>query len=106
MRACLVLLAPARRVGAGGWYTRPGHGRHCGLAGSLMAEGRLARPEQAPAAWAFDNFRVARRSTVTPNERGLRECRGFFTRFRCTGAPLRRTSPFQAEPGRGRDISR
>jgi hypothetical protein len=87
MRGFLVLLVLAGLVGAGGWYTRPSHGLHRGVASSLMAEGRVARPEQVPGTWAFDDFLVATRSTMTSNDRGLLECWGFFTRFLCTGAP-------------------
>jgi len=83
MRGFLVLLVLVGLAGAGAWYTRPGHGLHRGVASSLMAEGRVARPEQASGAWAFDDFLVATRSTMTSNDRELLECWGLFTRFLC-----------------------
>lgn len=89
MRGFLVLLVLAGLVGAGAWYTRPSHGVHRGVASSLMAEGRVARPEQAPGAWAFDDFFLVTHSTMTSDDREVLECWGFFTRFLCTGAPPR-----------------
>lgn len=86
MRGFLVLLVVAGLVSAGAWYTRPSHGLHRGIASSLMAEGRVARPEQGPGAWAFQDFLVATRSTMSSGNRELLECWGFFTRFLCTGA--------------------
>lgn len=89
MRGFLVLLVLLGLAGAGAWYTRPSHGLHRGVAAELMAQGRVARPEQAAGAWAFDDFIVATRSTMTTNDRELLECWGFFTRFLCTGASPR-----------------
>lgn len=86
MRGFLVLLVLMGLAGAGAWYTRPSHGLHRGVASLLMAEGRVARPERAPGAWAYDDFLVATRSTMTSADRELLECWGFFTRFFCTGA--------------------
>lgn len=86
MRGFLVLLVLLGLAGAGAWYTRPSHGLHRGVATVLMAEGRVARPDQVAGAWAFDDFIVATRSTMTSNDRELLECWGFFTRFLCTGA--------------------
>ena len=87
MRGFLVLLVMLGLLGAGAWYTRPGHGLHRGVASVLMADGRLARPQHAPGAWAFDDFVVATRSAMRSGERELMQCWGFFTRFLCTGAP-------------------
>ncbi|MCF8508026.1 MAG: hypothetical protein K9G83_04770 [Hyphomonadaceae bacterium] len=86
MRGFVVLLVLMGLAGAGAWYTRPSHGLHRGVASSLMAEGRVARPEQAAGAWAFDDFLVATRSTMTSDDRELLECWGFFSRFLCTGS--------------------
>jgi hypothetical protein len=86
MRGFLVLLVVLGLVGAGAWYTRPSHGLHRGVATTLMAEGRVARPEQVAGGWAFDDFMVATRSTMRTGDRELMECWGFFTRFLCTGA--------------------
>jgi len=86
MRGLLVLLVLAGLVGAAAWYTRPSDGLHRGVASSLMAQGRVARPEQAPGAWAYQDFLVATRSTMTSDDRELMSCWGFFTRFLCTGA--------------------
>jgi hypothetical protein len=83
MRGFLIVLVLA---GLGAWYTRPSHGLHRGVASALMAEGRVARPDQAPGAWAFDDYLVATRSSMESNDRELLECWGFFTRFLCTGA--------------------
>lgn len=89
MRGFLILLVLAGGVGAGAWYTRPSHGLHRGVATALMAEGRVARPEQIPGSWAFEDFVVATRSTMRSGERELLDCWGFFTRFLCTGAAPR-----------------
>jgi hypothetical protein len=86
MRGFLVLLVVLGLVGAGAWYTRPSHGLHRGVATTLMAEGRVARPEQVAGGWAFEDFMVATRSTMRTGDRELMECWGFFTRFLCTGA--------------------
>lgn len=86
MRGLLLLLVILGLLGAG-WYTRPSHGLHRGVASTLMAEGRVARPEPVPGGWAFDDFLVATRSTMHSGDRELMECWGFFTRFLCTGAP-------------------
>lgn len=86
MRGFLVLLVLVGVVGAGAWYTRPSHGLHRGVATALMAEGRVARPDQTPGAWAFEDYLVATRSNMKSNDRDVLECWGFFTRFLCTGA--------------------
>lgn len=87
MRGFLVLLVILGLAGAGAWYTRPSHGLHRGVATTLMAEGRIARPDSVPGGWAFDDFVVATRSTMRDGDRELMQCWGFFTRFLCTGAP-------------------
>jgi len=86
MRGFLVLLILVALAGAGAWYTRPTHGLHRGVASALMAEGRVARPEQAAGGWTFDDFLVATRSTMQSGDRELMACWGLFTRFLCTGA--------------------
>lgn len=87
MRAILVLIVILALVAAGAYVTRPAQGLHRGLASVLMAQGKTARPDAATGKYAFDDFYVATRSTMTSGDRQLLQCWGAFTRFFCTGAP-------------------
>lgn len=87
MRAILVLIVILGLVAAGGYFTRPAQGLHRGVASVLMAEGMAARPDAATGKYAFDDFLVATRSTMTSGDREVLQCWGAFTRFLCTGAP-------------------
>lgn len=87
MRAILVLIVILGLVAAGGYFTRPAQGLHRGVASVLMAEGMAARPDAATGKYAFDDFFVATRSTMTSGDREVLQCWGAFTRFLCTGAP-------------------
>lgn len=85
MRGFLVLLVLVALIG-GGFVTRPTEGLHRGVATALMAQGRLARPAAATGRYAFDDFYVVTRSTLTDDGRAVLQCWGAFTRFLCTGA--------------------
>ncbi|MEQ1784187.1 MAG: hypothetical protein ABMA14_22750 [Hyphomonadaceae bacterium] len=87
MRVILVLIVILGLVAAGGYFTRPAQGLHRGVASVLMAQGKTARPDAATGKYAFDDFFVATRSTMTSGDREVLQCWGAFTRFLCTGAP-------------------
>jgi len=93
MRAFLVVLVLLGLVGVAGYFTRPSHGLHRGVASELMAEGRVARPDAAGGTWAFDDFYVVTRSTMQADGRDVLQCWGAFTRFLCTGAAPQVTVP-------------
>lgn len=89
MRGFLVLLVILGLIAAGAYVTRPNQGFHRGLASKLMEQGTVARPENLPGNYAFDDFIVATRSTMitgdtTTGDRQLLQCWGVFTRFLCT----------------------
>lgn len=85
MRGFLVLVVIVGLVAAGGYFTRPAQGLHRGVASVLMADGIAARPDAATGKYAFEDFYVATRSTMTSGDRELLQCWGAFTRFLCTG---------------------
>jgi len=85
MRGFLVLVVVLGLVAAGGYFTRPAQGLHRGVASVLMADGIAARPDAATGKYAFEDFYVATRSTMTSGDRELLQCWGAFTRFLCTG---------------------
>jgi len=87
MRAFLVVLVLLGLLGVAGYFTRPSHGLHRGIATALMGEGRVPRPDAATGRWAFDDFYVLTRSTMQAEGRDVLQCWGAFTRFLCTGAP-------------------
>ena len=93
MRAILVLIVILGLVAAGGYFTRPTQGLHRGVASVLMAQGKTARPDAATGKYAFDDFYVATRSTMTSGDREVLQCWGAFTRFLCTGAPPQVPAP-------------
>ena len=93
MRAILVLIVILGLVAAGGYFTRPAQGLHRGVASVLMAEGMAARPDAATGKYAFDDFFVATRSTMTSGDHEVLQCWGAFTRFLCTGAPPQVRAP-------------
>lgn len=85
MRGFLVLLVILGLIAAGAYATRPNQGYHRGLATVLMTEGKVGRPDAATGKYAFDDFILATRSTMTSDNRELLQCWGAFTRFFCTG---------------------
>lgn len=96
MRVFLVLLVILGIVAAAGYFTRPSHGLHRGVATALMTEGRVAPPDAATGRWAFDDFYVVTRSTLTSDDRDVLQCWGAFTRFLCTGAAPQVSGPVVA----------
>lgn len=101
MRGFLVLLVILGLVAAGAYVTRPNQGFHRGLASKLMEQGTVARPDAASGRYAFDDFIVATRSTMTTadaatGERQLLQCWGAFTRFLCTGPAPQVSAPAPA----------
>lgn len=86
MRVFIVLVVILGLIGAGAYVTRPTHGLHRGVASELMLEGKVARPDAATGKWAFDDFYVVTRSTMTSDGRDVLQCWGAFTRFLCTGS--------------------
>ncbi len=85
MRGFLVLVVILGLVAAGGNFTRPAQGLHRGVASVLMAQGQASRPDAATGKYAFEDFYVATRSTMTSDDREILQCWGAFTRFLCTG---------------------
>jgi hypothetical protein len=85
MRAFLAFLVLLAAIGAGGYFTRPSHGLHRGVATELMTEGKVARPDAASGRYQFDDFYVATRSVMTSSDHQLLQCWGAFTRFLCLG---------------------
>ena len=96
MRGFLVLIVILTLVAAGGYVTRPAQGLHRGVASVLMAQGKTALPDGPAGKYAFDDFYVATRSTMTSGDREVLECWGAFTRFLCTGAPPQVATPIAA----------
>jgi hypothetical protein len=73
-------------IAAGAAYmTRPGQGLHRGVAVALMDEGKVAAPDAATGKYAFEDFYVVTRSTMTSGEGRLLECWGVYSRFLCMG---------------------
>lgn len=93
MRGLLVLVVILALVAAGGYFTRPVQGLHRGVASVLMAQGTVARPDTASGHYAFDDFFVATRSTMTSGDRELLQCWGAFTRFLCTAPAPQAPAP-------------
>ena len=103
MRGFLVLVVILGLIAAGAYVTRPNQGFHRGLASKLMEEGTVARPDVASGRYAFDDFIVATRSTMTTGDTGagsvttgnrqLLQCWGVFTRFICTGPTPQVSAP-------------
>lgn len=93
MRGLVVLLVLLVAIAAGGYFTRPSHGLHRGVASALMAEGVVTRPDAGTGKWAFDDFYVATRSTMTSNGEPVLQCWGAFTRFLCTGSAPKLANP-------------
>lgn len=85
MRGFLVLIVILGLAAAGGYFTRPAQGLHRGVAAVLMADGMASRPDARIGKYAFDDFYVATRSTITSGDRETLQCWGAFTRFLCTG---------------------
>lgn len=93
MRSFLVLIVIFGLAAAGGYVTRPAQGLHRGVASVLMADGMAARPDAGAGKYAFDDFYVVTRSTMTSGDHEVLQCWGAFTRFLCTGpAPQVRVS--------------
>lgn len=85
MRVAIVLVFLLAIAAVAAYVTRPGQGLHRGVAVALMDEGRVARPDAATGRYAFDDFYVVTRSTMTTGEGKLLECWGIYSRFLCTG---------------------
>lgn len=96
MRGFLVLLVILGLIAAGAYVTRPNQGFHRGLASKLMEQGTVARPENLPGNYAFEDFIVATRSTMVTGDRQLLQCWGAFTRFLCTGPAPQVSAPAPA----------
>jgi hypothetical protein len=96
MRGFLVLLVILGLAAAAAYATRPNQGYHRGVASSMMEQGIVARPENAPGNYAFEDFIVLTRSTMKTGDRQLLQCWGAFTRLVCTGP-----APQVAEPAIG-----
>lgn len=84
MRVTLVLILLLVVAGIAAYITRPGQGLHRGVAVALMEDGAVARPDAA-GRYAFEDFYVVTRSTMTSSEGKLLECWGVYTRFLCLG---------------------
>ena len=93
MRGFLILVVILGLVAAGGYFTRPAQGLHRGVASVLMAQGVAARPDAATGKYAFDDFYVVTRSTMTSGDNELLQCWGAFTRFMCTGPAPQVSTP-------------
>lgn len=84
MRVAIVLVFLLVVAGIAAYMTRPAQEWHRGIAVALMEEGAVKAPD-ASGAYAFDDFYVVTRSTMTSGEGKLLECWGVYTRFFCTG---------------------
>ena len=93
MRGFLVLIVILGLVATGGYFTRPVQGLHRGVASVLMSDGMAQRPDSGAGKYAFDDFFVATRSTITSGDRQLLQCWGAFTRFLCTGPGPQASAP-------------
>jgi hypothetical protein len=85
MRVFLILLVLLLAIGAGGYFTRPTHGLHRGVATALMKEGQVRPPDPAVGRYVFDDFGVVTRSAMSSGDVQLLQCWGAFTRFLCLG---------------------
>lgn len=85
MRGFLVLLILLGGLGAAGYYTRPSHGLHRGVASMLMAQGKVERPDAANGHYEFDDYYVVTFSAMSSGDKQLLQCWGLFTRFLCVG---------------------
>jgi len=86
MRVAIVLVFLFAIAAVAAYVTRPGQGMHRGVAVVLMDEGAVARPDTATGRYAFDDFYLVTRSTMTTGGGKLLECWGVYSRFLCTGA--------------------
>jgi hypothetical protein len=84
MRVTLVLILLLAVAAVAAYMTRPGQGLHRGVAVALMVDGAVARPE-AGGRYAFEDFYVVTRSTMTSGDGKVLECWGVYTRFLCLG---------------------
>jgi hypothetical protein len=84
MRVTLVLILLLAAAAVAAYITRPGQGLHRGVAVALMEEGAVAAPGEA-GRYAFDDFYVVTRSTMTSGDGKRLECWGVYTRFLCLG---------------------
>lgn len=93
MRGLVIFIVILALVAAGGYFTRPTQGLHRGVASVLMADGMAGRPDAGTGKYAFDDFFVATRSTMTSGDRQVLQCWGAFTRFLCTGPVPQAAAP-------------
>ncbi len=84
MRVTLVLILLLVAAAVAAYITRPGQGLHRGVAVALMEDGAVARPDTS-GRYAFEDFYVVTRSTMTSGDGKLLECWGVYTRFLCLG---------------------
>jgi hypothetical protein len=85
MRVVIVLVFLFAVAAVAAYMTRPGQGLHRGVAVALMDEGKVSRPDAVTGRYAFDDFYLVTRSTMTTGEGKLLECWGIYSRFLCTG---------------------
>ena len=85
MRVVIVVVFLFAVAAVAAYMTRPGQGLHRGVAVALMDSGKVARPDAATGRYAFDDFYLVTRSTMTTGEGKLLECWGVYSRFLCTG---------------------
>ena len=85
MRVVIVVVFLFAVAAVAAYTTRPGQGLHRGVAVALMDAGKVARPDAATGRYAFDDFYIVTRSTMTTGEGRLLECWGIYSRFLCTG---------------------
>ena len=85
MRVVIVLFLLLAIAGVAAYMTRPDQGLHRGVAVALMEEGKVDAPDSATGKYAFDDFYVVTRSTMTSDAGKLLECWGVYSRFFCLG---------------------
>jgi len=84
MRVTVFLIFLLVIAAVAAYMTRPGQGLHRGVAVALMEDGAVAAPD-TDGRYAFEDFYVVTRSTMTSGDGKLLECWGVYTRFLCLG---------------------
>lgn len=84
MRVTMFLFFLLAVAAVAAYMTRPGQGLHRGVAVALMEDGAVAAPD-TDGRYAFEDFYVVTRSTMTSGDGKLLECWGVYTRFFCMG---------------------
>lgn len=93
MRVVIVLVFLVAVAAVAAYMTRPGQGLHRGVAVALMDAGKVSRPDAVTGHYAFDDFYLVTRSTMTTGEGKLLECWGVYSRFLCTGPAAASAQP-------------